>query len=97
MRPISSKIEGILAEFGEVASDRRAADHSTRKLFGGLTSRQFEILQALSEGLSNKEIASRLFLSTRTVDMHVRNIFDSLNCRNRADAVKIAMDLGILD
>lgn len=97
MRPISSKIENILKESGEVATDRRDMDHSTRKSFGGLTSRQFEILQALSEGLSNKEIASRLFLSTRTVDMHVRNVFDTLNCRNRADAVKIAMDLGILD
>jgi ATP/maltotriose-dependent transcriptional regulator MalT len=97
MRPISSKIENILKESGEVATDRRDMDHSTRKSFGGLTSRQFEILQALSEGLSNKEIASRLFLSTRTVDMHVRNVFDTLNCRNRADAVKVAMDLGILD
>jgi DNA-binding CsgD family transcriptional regulator len=97
MRPISSRIESILAESGEVSTDRRDIDHSTRKSFGGLTSRQFEILQALSEGLSNKEIASRLFLSTRTVDMHVRNIFDTLNCRNRTDAVKVAMDLGILN
>jgi len=97
VRPLASKIEKILAEYGEVAGDRRTADHSTRKSYGGLTSRQFEILQALSEGLSNKEIASRLFLSTRTVDMHVRNVFDTLNCRNRADAVKVAMDLGILN
>jgi class 3 adenylate cyclase/DNA-binding CsgD family transcriptional regulator len=95
-RPLSSRIENILIGCGEVATDRRKTDHSTRKTHAGLTSRQFEILKALSKGLSNKEIASELFLSTRTVDMHVRNIFNTLNCRNRTDAVKVAVDLGIL-
>lgn len=61
-----------------------------------LTPRQMDILHELSAGLSNKEIASRLNLSTRTVDMHVRNIFDHLNCRSRTEAVKIAGDKGLL-
>ncbi|MBD0257435.1 MAG: AAA family ATPase [Cytophagales bacterium] len=59
---------------------------------GSLTERQSEILTALVQGLSNKEIAARHLLSTRTVDMHVRNIFDRLNCRTRAEAVRIAVE-----
>ena len=96
VRPMSSKSETILAELGEVPSDRRSEDHQTRKSIAGLTSRQYEILQALSEGLSNKEIAGRLFISTRTVDMHVSNILDALNCRSRVEAVKSAIEMGIL-
>jgi len=96
MRPLSSKIEETLINIGEVVSDRRTSDHPSRNQKAGLTSRQYEILQAIAGGLSNKEIAGKLFLSTRTIDMHVRNIFDTLNCRNRTDAVKVAVDLGIL-
>jgi ATP/maltotriose-dependent transcriptional regulator MalT len=57
-----------------------------------LTERQVEILHALVDGLSNKEIASKLDLSTRTIDMHVRHLFDRLNCRTRAEAVRIALE-----
>ena len=96
IRSLASKIEKNLMQADEVYSDRRTADHPIRKAHAGLTSRQYEILQALRDGLSNKEIASKLFLSTRTVDMHVRNIFNALNCRNRTDAVKVALELGIL-
>jgi DNA-binding NarL/FixJ family response regulator len=61
-----------------------------------LTDRQLEILGYLTTGLSNKEIAASTYLSTRTVDMHVRNIFDRLNCRTRTEAAKIALDTGLV-
>ena len=96
MRPLSSKIEETLINIGEVVSDRRTSDHPSRNKKAGLTSRQYEILESIAGGFSNKEIAGKLFLSTRTIDMHVRNIFNTLNCRNRTDAVKVAVDLGIL-
>jgi DNA-binding CsgD family transcriptional regulator len=96
IRTMASRIGSILADLDEVPADRRSEEHETRKSVAGLTSRQYEILQALSEGLSNKEIASRLFISTRTVDMHVSNILDTLNCRSRVEAVKSAMEMGII-
>jgi len=61
-----------------------------------LTRRQLEILELLTQGLSNKEIADSVHLSTRTVDMHVRNIFDRLNCRTRTEATRIALDHKVL-
>lgn len=63
---------------------------------GALTARQSEIVVLIAEGLTNKEIAERLYLSPRTVDMHVRNILDRLDCRTRTEAARRAADLGML-
>jgi DNA-binding NarL/FixJ family response regulator len=52
----------------------------------GLTARQLEVLELLGEGLTNAEIADRLFLSTRTVDHHVSAILTRLGARNRSQA-----------
>lgn len=61
-----------------------------------LTPRQLQILKSLVDGLSNKEIAALHTLSTRTVDMHVTNILTRFNCRTRTEAVKIALEQGII-
>jgi DNA-binding NarL/FixJ family response regulator len=45
---------------------------------------------------TNREIAGEPFASTRTVDMHVRNILRKLGCRSRADAARRASELGLL-
>jgi DNA-binding NarL/FixJ family response regulator len=61
-----------------------------------LTSREDEILQLIANGLSNKEIAGRLFISLYTVKNHVHNILDKLQVRHRSDAVHYAFSRGIL-
>ena len=61
-----------------------------------LTGRQLDVLKLLSKGMSNKEIASELYLSTRTVDMHMRNLFDRLGCNSRWDAVEKGRSLGLV-
>ena len=61
-----------------------------------LTARQLEILILLSKGMSNKEIASELFLSPRTVDMHIRHLFDRLGSNTRWDAVQKGGELGLI-
>lgn len=58
------------------------------------TRRQREVLDLLAIGLTGKEIASRLNLSPRTVEMHVARLLESLNCRTRAEAVRKATERG---
>jgi DNA-binding NarL/FixJ family response regulator len=64
---------------------------------GGLTRRQCQILRMVAEGLINKEIAERLNLSPRTVEMHVARTLERLHCRTRAEATRRASALGILE
>ena len=62
---------------------------------GGLSRRELEVLRLVAVGRTNREIARDLFLSPRTVDMHVRNILRKLDCRSRVEAAARARDLGI--
>jgi DNA-binding CsgD family transcriptional regulator/tetratricopeptide (TPR) repeat protein len=62
----------------------------------GLTPRQHSILSLIAKGLTNKEIASHLNLSARTIEMHVALALERLNCRTRSEAVSRAMSLGLL-
>ena len=62
-----------------------------------LTSRQLDVLRGVARGLTDKEIASELSLSPRTVEMHVARTLAALDCANRAEAVCKAATLGLLD
>lgn len=62
----------------------------------GLTKRQKEVLNLVANGLTNKEVASELSLSPRTVEMHVGSILERLNCWARTDAIKKAVELGLV-
>jgi DNA-binding CsgD family transcriptional regulator len=61
-----------------------------------ITPRHTEILGLVAEGLSNQEIARRLYISPRTVDTHLRAIFLRLHTQNRAGAVTAAWRAGLL-
>jgi DNA-binding CsgD family transcriptional regulator len=60
------------------------------KLVGELSKRELEVLRLLGYGLTNAEIAARLYISTKTVATHVGNIFAKLHVRNRAEAATFA-------
>jgi two-component system NarL family response regulator len=64
---------------------------------GGLSLRESEVLQLVAHGDSNKEIASRLFISETTVKAHLRAILEKLHARNRAEAVAVAAARGWLN
>lgn len=74
----------------------RGPQERTRNNPAQLTNRQVEILILLHEGLQNKEIADKLFISTKTVDNHISAIFTQLDVNSRAKAVLEAHKLGIL-
>ncbi len=61
-----------------------------------LSERELEVLQLVAEGLTNQEIASRLFLSLNTVKTHTRNIYGKLDVHSRTQAVARARALGVL-
>ena len=61
-----------------------------------LSEREIEVLQLIAEGLSNREIAEKLFLSVSTVKVHTYNIYSKLDVHSRTQAVAKARALGIL-
>jgi len=62
-----------------------------------LTQREAEVLRLIAEGLSNQEIAERLFISEATVKTHINNIFSKAELRDRAQAVVYAIRHGLAD
>jgi DNA-binding NarL/FixJ family response regulator len=93
-------------EIGEAAISRRM---TTRLLSGfqellgqtdrsknQLTERELELLYYMADGLSNKGIAERLFISENTVKYHIRNILQKFGVQNRTEAVALAIRQGLL-
>lgn len=95
-RPLAGQIAESLHALGVPAEERRDPDASERANRAGLTRRQIEVARLISDGYTNKEIGNKLFLSTRTVEMHVANMLDRLDCRSRSEAVRKAIELGLL-
>ncbi len=61
-----------------------------------ITEREYEVLKGISEGLSNKEIGDKLFLSESTIKTHVSNLLVKLNAKRRTQALQIAKDFQII-
>ena len=62
----------------------------------GITPRELEILGLVAQGLSNREIAGRLFVSENTVKTHCSRAFEKLGARRRTQAVQLGKELGLL-
>ena len=89
--------------FEEVAARRRNGNGEVIPFTGPLreleqepTMREIEVLQLISEGLVNREIGQRLFLSEETVKSHVRHLLAKLQARSRAHAVAVGFRRGII-
>lgn len=61
----------------------------------GLTSREIEVLQELADGITNQEIATRLYISENTVKNHIHNILEKLALHNRREAIDFARKNGL--
>jgi DNA-binding CsgD family transcriptional regulator len=62
----------------------------------GVSKREYEVLELIAQGLSNQEIADKLFVSLNTVKTHSSNLFIKLEARRRTQAVRRAKELGLL-
>jgi DNA-binding CsgD family transcriptional regulator len=82
-------VEAVLGAAGHRVPRRREGP-------SGLTAREVEVLRLLARGLSNKEIASRLVISPKTVSNHVEHIYVKIDASSRATAGLFAMQHGLL-
>jgi len=62
----------------------------------GITKRELEILSLIAGGLSNREIAEKLFVSENTVKTHSSRLFDKMNAKRRTQAVQIGKEFGLI-
>ena len=77
------------------AEELEAIEREKQKL--GLSGREMEVLQLMAEGLSNQEIANRLFVSLPTVKTHSSKLFEKLDVKRRTQAVEKARQLKLID
>ena len=83
----------VIAEFARLAP---ATPEATEDLIEPLSDREIEILKLVSQGLTNKEIAAKLFLAEGTVKNYVTSILQKIDARDRTQAAIRARELGLL-
>jgi DNA-binding NarL/FixJ family response regulator len=82
----------MMEELSQTKASEPAEDAAVTKL----TSREVEVIRELASGMTNQEIANRLFLSKNTVKHYMRSIFGKLNLENRRAAANYAREHGLL-
>jgi LuxR family maltose regulon positive regulatory protein len=104
-RGIMSDYAGkLLAAFADATKDEgrttgllsSVVDRRSSALIESLSERELEVLRLIAEGLTNREIAARLFLALNTVKAHTRNIYGKLGVHSRTQAVARARTMGLL-
>jgi len=68
-----------------------------RATLDGLTEREREVLTLIAEGLTNQEIAGRLYISIKTVQTHRAHIMEKLNLHDRTELVRYAIRKGLIE
>src|SRR5215207_3247884 len=95
-RPLAAEAAAEVAKLGESLERRLGRRAAAEHEGAGLSRRELEVMRLVAVGRTNREIARELYLSQRTVDMHVRNILAKLRCRSRTEATARAGELGLL-
>ena len=85
MVPLGVRLAALRETFGEATLARPY----------GLTARELDALALLAAGLTNRQIAEKLFITQNTVRTHVRNIYSKTGSSNRAEAVRLATERGL--
>ena len=93
--PLGVMIAADMATLGEPVERRLGSREARRLADGGLTRRELEVIGHVAHGLTSREIGHALFISPRTVEMHVGSALTKLDCRTRAEAVQRVATLGL--
>jgi len=86
----------VPAEAPAVSNRAPFAPNTDQQQTLGITARELEILTLIARGLSNREIATHLFVSENTVKTHCARVFDKLGAARRTQAVQRGKELGLL-
>jgi len=92
-RTLESTIDLAVEEIDDLDAAGGAREDSA---VPDLTARELAVLELLAQGLTNREIASTLYISASTAGVHVSNILRKLNAKRRVDAAGIAHKMGLL-
>lgn len=79
-----------------VAVQKPFAINESKREDLGITRRELEILELIAQGMSNREIAQKLFVSENTVKTHSSRVFDKLGARRRTQAVQLGKEFGLI-
>jgi len=88
-------IQSSVADLVSASSDDSMEDKSIEQI-NSLTNREYEVLMLIAEGLNNKDIAERLYISEKTVKNHISNIFKKLELNDRVQAAIFAYKNNII-
>ena len=86
----------VIKEVLVPATAERFVPNDSKRDDLGITRRELEILDLIAQGLSNREIAEKLFVSENTVKTHCSRVFDKLGAKRRTQAVLLSKELGLL-
>ena len=95
-RDHSRRFEAVAAKRGNAGAEVIPFSGPLQELEQEPTGRELEVLQLISDGLVNREIGQRLFLSEETVKSHVRHLLAKLQARSRAHAVAVGFRRGLI-
>jgi DNA-binding NarL/FixJ family response regulator len=95
--PVDPRVNARLIRYLGGSENEGASSQMSPRPAGSLTRRELEMLALAAEGLENKEIARRLYVTHSNVKWHFNNIYKKLGVHHRAAAVLAAIDSGILN
>ena len=93
---LTRKKEVLVVKEVPVPSSQPFALNEERLKLLGITKRELEILELMAQGMSNREIAEKLFVSENTVKTHSSRLFDKLGAKRRTQAVQIGKEMGLI-
>ena len=93
---LTRKEEVVVVKEVPVPSSQPFALNEERLKVLGVTRRELEILELIAQGMSNREIADKLFVSENTVKTHSSRLFDKLGAKRRTQAVQLGKEMGLI-
>lgn len=93
---LTRKEEVVVVKEVSVLTTQPFAVNEERLRELSITKRELEILELIAQGMSNREIAEKLFVSENTVKTHSSRLFDKLSVKRRTQAVQIGKEMGLI-